>query len=108
MLIFIAGLYGDDKDYWTIEQNILRADKVARDICALGHEPVCPHNLTRHWELDERLSRKDWIRLDNALLSKCDALFYIASSPGTDAEVELARRLGLPVFNTLAEIPRDS
>jgi hypothetical protein len=104
MLIFVAGPYGDAKDYWTIEHNILRADRVARDIAALGHEPICPHNLTRHWELDKRLCKDDWIRIDNALLRKCDALFFIAWSPGTEAEVRLAQDLMLPIYYRLEEI----
>ena len=103
-MIFIASPYGDDNDYWTIERNILRADAVARHIAVMGHEPVCPHNLSRHWELDKRLKREDFIRIDDALLKLCDAVFFIDSSPGADREVAIAKELGKPVFNTFRDI----
>jgi len=105
MIIFVAGPYGDHLSYWKIEQNIMRADAVARGLCAMGHEPVCPHNLTRHWELDLRLCRADFIRLDDALLEKCDALFFVASSPGADRELKLAQSWGKEIFYNLGQVP---
>lgn len=105
MLIFVAGPYGDHLPYWEIEKNILRADAVARDILALGHEPYCPHTMSRHWELDPRFAVEDWRRLDDRILSHCDALFFIAPSPGTLRELRMAQERKMPVYFRLEDIP---
>lgn len=100
-----AGPYGDHLPYWEIEKNILRADEVARDLLAMGHEPYCPHTMSRHWQLDPRLNREDYKRLDDRIMSHCDALYFIAPSPGAMAELWMAKEMGLPIYYRLEDVP---
>lgn len=41
---------------------------------------------------------------DEQWLRCCDALFYIAPSPGTDIELALAKELGMYIFYSLDEV----
>jgi hypothetical protein len=60
--------------------------------------PLIPH-LTMLADLVCPRPEHYWLRLDDAQLSRCDALIRRpGASVGSDNEVELAQRLGLPVY----------
>lgn len=46
-----------------------------------------------------------WINVDNAYVTVCDALLRLpGESKGADAEVNLAKRHGIPVFYSVEEL----
>ncbi len=95
--IYIAGPYtkGD------VAVNVGNAIAVANRLKDAGYAPYVPH-LTHFWHLLFPRPYEDWLELDNQFLPLCDALLRIpGESKGADAEVELAGKLGIPVFESL-------
>jgi Domain of unknown function (DUF4406) len=61
--------------------------------------PVMPH-LTCFWQMVTPRSYETWLAYDAEILRRCDALLRLpGASPGADREVELARRMQLPIFD---------
>lgn len=110
MKIYIAGpITAKTKEEKS--QNIARADEIARALLAKGHEPFCPHTMTRDWEDDKRFHHdpKDvynstFLQMDFRWLLSCDALFFIRTSPGADAELAVAEAAGMPIFFNLKAV----
>ena len=112
IFIFVSGPYApapsvtDSSDRRRIvEENIRCADEVALAITRKGHVPFVPHTMMRGWEDFEQIDREEVLRVCRAWISRCDALYLIAPSPGADAELQFAAELDLPVYGNLAEIP---
>jgi hypothetical protein len=105
MRIYIAGPYGDQLPKDQIRRNVEAADNVARALAKMGHTPFCPHKMTWGWEDDPELDKDDFLRIDLEWLELCDALFFIAPSPGADIERREAERRGIKVFTKLEEVP---
>ena len=79
-------------------ENVRRALQVAERIVAIGHVPFVPH-LTSFWHLVFPHERDYWLQLDNAVLSRCDMIYRMrGESHGADAEVELAKTMGMRVY----------
>jgi len=105
MRIFIAGPYGDHNPKEVIAENVRRADYIARNLMAQGHQVYCPHKMSWGWEDDKRLTNEQFHELDNTFLRHwAEAIIRIPGhSSGADAEVELAKSLGLEVINDTTE-----
>lgn len=101
MRVFIVGPYGDHNTKFEISQNVARANQVARDFMAAGHQVYCPHTMSWGWEDDQRLTRERSLELDRSFLYRwADAIYRLPGvSPGADAEMELAIDLGLTVIH---------
>ena len=97
MRVFIAGPYGDSNPPEVIRANVLRADQVARDLMAQGHQVYCPHTMSWGWERDKRLTRQQYLELDKSFLRYwAEAIYRIpGDSPGADGEMAYAKELGL-------------
>jgi hypothetical protein len=97
MFIYVAGPYtkGD------VAVNVKNAISVGNNLRALGHVPFIPH-LTHFWHmLIPHYDVNYWYRYDLEWLKKCDAVFRLpGDSVGADREVEVAKELGLPVFES--------
>ena len=100
MRVFIAGPYGDHNPKDVIVANVQKADKVARDLMALGHQVYCPHKMSWGWEDDSRLTREQFLELDLSFLRYwAEAIYRIhGESSGADGEMAEAQRLGLLVM----------
>lgn len=73
----------------------------------LGHVVFIPH-LTHFWHMLIPQEYEFWIRQDLEWLKVCDAILRIeGESPGADREIELARSLGLKVYTSVFEIPKN-
>lgn len=106
--IYIAGPYRA-ATAWDIEQNIRRAERDAMTVAEAGHAFVCPHTMTRH--MDGTITDDYWLAMTIELMRRCDAVLVgdgWASSEGTCAEVEEAKRLGIPVYFTAVEAIREA
>lgn len=97
--IFVSGPYGDHNPPDIIAENVRRADELARWLVTQGHEVYCPHMMSHGWERDERLTRADFMRVDESFMRHWAQGVYRlpGHSPGSDAEETLAKELGLPV-----------
>ena len=92
--VYVAGPYtkGD------VVGNVRTAVLAGSAIAAAGHHPFIPH-LSHLWHTIDPHPYEFWIAQDNAWIVVCDVLVRLpGESPGADAEVELARLVGLPVF----------
>lgn len=109
MRVYIAGPYTAMSEDQTLE-NVQAAIDAALDLYRKGHQPYVPH-LTHYVEkraqaLGVRISREDYVRCwDGPWLALCDALLYLADSPGAREELEAAQRAGMKVFYRGADVP---
>lgn len=108
-LVYIAGPYRRT-DTSSQERNIRNAERVAVAVvnCAAkyGWFPVTPHLNTAHFDrMIPAMSPDYWLDGTAALLLKCDAVLLTSHdaaevSKGTAAEIDLARRNNIPVYET--------
>lgn len=88
-------------------QNVKRASEVGVALMGKGHDVFVPHAAT--WPLEllgAHHPHQRWLDMDFGIMKAwATALYLIGSSPGADAELELAESLGLPVFHSLDEVP---
>lgn len=108
MIIFVAGPYSA-KIQRRIEDNVNAAIDAGIEILRKGHTPFIPH-LThlvdqRAVQTGIELDWSDFVRWSLAILPLCDAVLFLGSSPGADLELQKATSLGIPVFNSIDEIP---
>ena len=77
--------------------------RVANELAAVeGYIPFVPH-LTLFWHFLYPHEIDFWYKYDLAWLEKCDCLLRLpGESSGADAEVEYAKKLGIPVFFDLS------
>lgn len=98
--IYIAGPYTNGD----VAVNVRNAFKVANELADLGFAPFVPHS-THFWHLLFPRPYEFWLELDNQFLPLCDALLRIpGKSNGADNEVELAKKLQIPVFYSIEEL----
>ena len=108
MRIYVAGPYSDP-DPLTREQNVERAMAAGLALLDAGHFPFIPHLLHFFdaWATTQGRSipSETYLRWDAEFLACCDGLLYLGASPGAERELELAVRLGMPVFSRMARTP---
>lgn len=98
-LIYVAGPYSSDP-----MNNTREALRWGRAVWDLGGCPVVPH-LSGFWDFVMPMPYQHWMDYDAQLLLRCDAVFrFPGDSFGADAEVELAKELGIPVFFTFSDL----
>jgi hypothetical protein len=85
--------------------NVHRAVEAAERLRRAGLVPVVPH-LGALWAMiAPGASYEDWMRMDMAILERCDAVLRLpGESVGADREVTHARELGIPVFSDEAAL----
>lgn len=83
--------------------NIRSAICTATTLLKRGYAPYVPH-LTALWEIasPEEFSYEDWMGLDFEFMGACDVVLRLpGDSHGSDREVALAMKMGIPVFMSL-------
>lgn len=80
-------------------ENVRLAVQVGERLRKLGIVPIIPH-LSAFWAMiAPGASYEDWMTLDLALISRCDAVLRLpGESSGADREVAHALDLGKPVY----------
>ncbi|MFE3515404.1 DUF4406 domain-containing protein [Streptomyces sp. NPDC059166] len=115
MLILIAGPYrsGTDGDPQAMATNLTRLETAAWPVFATGHLPVIgewialPVLGSVGAGPTDPLADRVLPATADRLLARCDAVLRLpGESVGADQDVATARRLGLPVYHDIAEIPR--
>ena len=106
MLIAVAGPYSADTAE-VRQRNLDAMNLAAAEVFKLGHVPVIGVNaaLPVVAFIDERLRYEAIMTISLAVVDKCDALLMIGESPGVKRECDLIRAKGLPVYNSINEIP---
>ena len=94
-LVYIAGPYTHPDPIVNVREAVSTADILYEYENVI---PVVPH-LTMFWHLVHPHPVEFWYEYDLCILRRCDAVFRMkGESTGADAEVDLAEKLGLPVF----------
>lgn len=99
--IYVAGPMESVGD---LVENVRRAAVAASDLLEAGLDPFVPHLSAALVSVARRgPSRGRWIEWGLSWLAVSDAVLRLpGESPGSDAEVAEARRLGIPVFHSIA------
>ena len=97
---YIAGPYRDSSHYH-VERNIRAAEAVAVRVAGAGATFLCPHTMTRAMEgvRDDAY----WLDATLELMRRCDCVVLADDwwgSEGANNEINEARRLGIPVFES--------
>ena len=116
MLILIAGPYasGTNGDPDLMASNLRRLEQAAWPIFEAGHVPMIGE-----WVAlpvlasagasgpDDPLAARVMYPTAERLLQHCDAVLRLpGDSRGADRDVAIARERGIPVYYSLAEVPR--
>jgi hypothetical protein len=102
MKIYIAGPYSHPDPVTNTRAAILAAEEVT----AKGHIPYIPH-LTMLWHFVSPHSIEFWYEYDKFWLRYCNAILRLpGASLGADDEIAVAKSLGIPIYNSVAELPQ--
>jgi len=114
MRIYIAGPYtpNSNNKHHCIQEaahNVDRAVRIGIELIEKGHYPFVPH-LSHYLHVNPAckgdLGQAFYYEYDNSfLIYWAEALFFIAPSKGANAELELAKKLGLKIFYSLDDVP---
>jgi nucleoside 2-deoxyribosyltransferase len=97
--IYIAGPYSKGN----VAVNIKKAIKYANELSEKGFAPFIPH-LSYYWNKLYPKSYEFWMQLDFEFVKCCDGIIRIdGESAGADREIELAKKLNIPIFNSVNE-----
>jgi hypothetical protein len=103
LTLYVAGPYSADTEAQQLA-HVRAAEVAALECMRRGWAVICPHTMTNGWEHAGGLTYADFLAMDLELLSRCDALLYLAASPGADKELRRAEACGLRVFRDLGEV----
>ena len=85
-------------------KNVIRVMGVGDELLKLGHIPFLPH-LSHFWDATSPKPYKVWLDYDLKWLEVCDILLRLdGDSTGSDIEVAVAERLGIPVYYKIEDI----
>lgn len=103
MRIYIASAYTKGDVAINVRNVILVADELVRR----GHIPFIPH-LTHFWHLVSPKEVDFWYEYDNSFLDIwAEGLLRLDNmSTGADNEVARARRLGIPIYLDIDDVPK--
>ncbi len=108
MKIYIAGPLTADANK-EIAKNIMVAVDAALEVNNRGHTPLVPHLswfiLERALITGARIDYEDFMRWDLELLDVCDAMLFLAPSPGANREYKHAMKRGMKIYHSVEEIP---
>ena len=99
MRVYIAGPYtkGD------VALNVRSAIEAGDAVLKAGHLPFIPH-LCHYWHTIFPGRYEQWTAYDLGWLPVCEAFIRLSGeSGGADAEEQAAKRLGLPIYYSVAE-----
>jgi nucleoside 2-deoxyribosyltransferase len=86
------------------EKNVLKAMETADILIRSGFAPFNPL-LTHFQHVKFPQNYEMWMRQDFVYLQRCDCLLRIpGKSKGADREIKEAKRLGIPVFNSIEDL----
>lgn len=107
-MIAVAGPYSATTE--AVRQlNLDAMNRAAAEVYKLGHIPVIGVNaalsIVEFLDAAEQDRYEAIMEISLAVVDKCDAILMIAESPGANRERDLIRAKGLPVYNSISDIP---
>ncbi len=91
------------------QRNVDRAIEVAMALIEKGHFPFVPHlshYLNIHYSRKSELTKEFYYVYDLTFLDHwANAFFLINESPGAVVELERARKLKIPIYTDLIQVP---
>ncbi len=115
MMILVAGPYrsGTNDDPEKMAANVQLMESVALPIFRLGHIPMLGEwlalplvRLAGSMRVGDEPFNEIFHPIAERLLDKCDAVLRIGgASQGADLVVEVGRKMGLPIYTRLDDIP---
>ena len=103
-VVYVAGPYRASTEYG-IKTNIRNAEELAIKVWQAGAACICPHLNSAF--LGGVIEDNGWLRGDLEIIRRCDALLLVPNwenSVGTRGEVDLAKSIGLPVFERVGQL----
>jgi hypothetical protein len=103
-VVYVAGPYRADTEIGVLE-NIRRAEQAAVDVWKMGAAVICPHKNTAFF--GGICGDEVFLRGYLDIVRRCDAVYMLEGwqeSPGSRAEQAAALLLGIPVFESLADV----
>ena len=114
-LILIAGPYrsGTNGDPARIADNLLRLERAALAVYQRGHMPMIGEwvslplaRMAGSVQIGDAISDAFLYPVAHRMIQQCDSILRLdGESKGADADVKVARTLGLPVYYRVDEIP---
>jgi len=108
-VVYVAGPYRASSRAG-VELNIQSARLTGLHCCLKGWSPVIPHANTGGLdEIAPGITDQFWLDATLELMRRCDAVVLCPghlTSRGTTTEVVEAKRLGIPVYSTIEDLPR--
>jgi len=104
--VFVSGPVRG-KDSWVVECNIRRAEELALEVWKKGAAAICPHTNTRFF--NGHGDDDNWLYGYLSVLRCCQAVIFTPDwekSEGARAERELAKKLGLPMFDSITDLEK--
>lgn len=96
--IYVAGPYSKGVP----DETFARVTDAAEQLAAAGWLPFVPHTMTFLWAVRHQHPKEFWLAFDDEWLAACDAIVRLpGESTGADAEVALAGRLGLLIYQSV-------
>lgn len=98
LLVYVAGPYRDPRGTVFVEENIRRAEEVAKELWKRGYAVICPHANTRHF--DGLVPSEEFIAGDLQIVCRCDLVVMLPDwqhSEGAKQEYLEAKDRGVPV-----------
>ena len=114
-MILIAGPYrsGTNNDPILMKKNLERLEAMALPLFRMGHMPIIGEwlalpllKLAGAKEPGDKIWQEIQYPAAHRMLLKCDAILRIeGESKGADQDVEVAKKHGLKIYHSLAEVP---
>ena len=105
MKIYIAGPYSKGDTAMNVREAILVQDFIEDALGHMAYNPMLSH--FQHLVMPHR-DVNYWYEKDILWLRECDAIVRLkGESVGADREVEIARELGLKIYRSVLDIPRN-
>lgn len=115
LMILIAGPYrsGTNDDPVLMEQNLRRLEEAALPIFRAGHIPVIGEwfalpllRVAGSESPDDPGYKEIQYPVAHRIILKCDGILRLpGASKGADEDVRLAKRLGIPIYYQLSDVP---
>lgn len=109
--IYVAGPYSAD-NVLDVLKNIGRGQRACAKLFSLGYAPFCPWH-DKSYVIDrpgDEFTVKQFYEFSMAWLRVSDAVVLIdgwENSKGTLAEIEVAKKLGIPIYGSLKEFLKE-
>lgn len=108
VVVYVAGPYRSNS-YEGIKLNIESARNVAVKTAKLGYAIACPHTNTGTMdEIAPEIEDNFWLQSAIAIMKRCDAIVLApgwTGSEGVRIELNIAKEMGIPVFETVDDLP---